>query len=78
MFLLIIHGATDKRAPPGLAFDCDWFWFDPDSLDWDSGDKPFCESSAKHGAIERLWLFCVAPIAGAFAGGAIYRWLSEE
>ncbi len=29
-------------------------------------------------ALEQLWLFWVAPLAGGAAGGALYRWLSEE
>ena len=29
-------------------------------------------------AIQQLWLFWVAPLAGAIAGGAVYSWLSSD
>jgi aquaporin Z len=29
-------------------------------------------------AIQQLWLFWVAPIAGGIAGALIYRWISAE
>jgi aquaporin Z len=29
-------------------------------------------------AIQQLWLFWVAPIAGGVAGALLYRWISEE
>jgi aquaporin Z len=29
-------------------------------------------------AIEQLWLFWVAPIAGALVAGVAYRWLAGE
>ena len=29
-------------------------------------------------ALQQLWLFWVAPIAGAAAGGVVYRWLSKN
>jgi aquaporin Z len=29
-------------------------------------------------ALQQLWLFWLAPIAGAITGGAIYRWLSAD
>ena len=29
-------------------------------------------------ALQQLWIFWVAPIAGAVVGGAVYRWLSPE
>jgi aquaporin Z len=60
MFLLVIHGATDKRAPQGFAGI-------PIGL---------CLTLFAGGwAIQQLWLFWVAPIIGAVLGGLLYRWL---
>ncbi len=54
MFLFIILGATDKRAPQGLAlFVGGW-------------------------AIQQLWLFWVAPIAGAVVGATLYRFIGSD
>ena len=29
-------------------------------------------------ALQQLWLFWVAPIAGGVLGGIVYKWLAEE
>ena len=49
MFLLIILGATDKRAPAGLRADRDRPGSDADSPDQHSGDEYLREPGAQHG-----------------------------
>jgi aquaporin Z len=86
MFLLIIHGATDKRAPAGFAPIAIGFGLTLIHLIGIPVTNLSVNPARSTGpaifvagwAIEQLWLFWVAPIAGAVAGGAIYRWLSEE
>jgi aquaporin Z len=86
MFLLIILGATDKRAPAGFA-----------PLPIGLGltlihliSIPVTNTSVNPArstgpalfvggwALEQLWLFWVAPIAGAVLAGVSYRWLGGE
>jgi aquaporin Z len=86
MFLLIILGATDKRAPAGFA-----------GLPIGLGltlihliSIPVTNTSVNPArstgpalfvggwALQQLWLFWVAPIAGAVAAGLTYRWLGGE
>ena len=86
MFLLIIHGATDKRAPAGFAPIAIGFGLTLIHLIGIPVTNLSVNPARSTGpaifvagwAIEQLWLFWVAPIAGAVAGGAMYRWLSEE
>jgi aquaporin Z len=33
---------------------------------------------ATNGALAQLWLFWVAPIAGAIVGGVLWKWLDRE
>jgi aquaporin Z len=86
MFLLIILGATDKRAPAGFA-----------ALPIGLGltlihliSIPVTNTSVNPArstgpalfvggwALEQLWLFWLAPIAGAVLAGITYRWLGAE
>ncbi|NVD72083.1 aquaporin Z [Duganella sp. BJB488] len=85
MFLLIILGATDERAPKGFA-----------PLPIGLGltlihliSIPITNTSVNparstgvalyvgHWATSQLWLFWVAPIAGALLGAAIYRFIGS-
>lgn len=85
MFLLIILGATDKRAPQGFA-----------PLPIGLGltlihliSIPVTATSVNPArstgvgvfvggwAVEQLWLFWVAPIAGAILGAVVYRFLGK-
>ena len=86
MFLMIILGATDKRAPAGFA-----------PLPIGLGltlihliSIPVTNTSVNPArstgpalivggwAIAQLWMFWVAPIVGAALAGMTYRWLSSE
>ena len=86
MFLLIILGATDRRAPAGFA-----------GLPIGLGltlihliSIPVTNTSVNPArstgpalfvggwALQQLWLFWVAPIAGALLAGVTYRWLGGE
>ncbi len=86
MFLLIIHGATDKRAPAGFAPIAIGFGLTLIHLIGIPVTNLSVNPARSTGpavfvsgwAIEQLWLFWVAPIAGAIAGGVVYRWLSED
>ena len=81
MFLMIILGATDKRAPQGFRADRDWAGADADPPDRYPGDQPSVNPArstapgdfrGRMGALEQLWLFWVAPIVGAAMAGAVY------
>lgn len=83
MFLLVIHGATDKRAPQGLAPVAIGLCLTLIHLI----SLPVTNTSVNPArstgvallvggwAIGQLWLFWVAPIIGGLMGGAVYRWL---
>ncbi|OOF36843.1 aquaporin Z [Rodentibacter heidelbergensis] len=85
-FLIIIMGATDKRAPAGFA---------PIAIGLSLAlihliSIPVTNTSVNPArstgvalfqgswAIEQLWLFWVAPIVGAVIGALAYRFISEE
>ena len=85
-FLMIILGATDKRAPAGFA---------PISIGLGLTlihliSIPVTNTSVNparstgvalmvgNGAVSQLWLFWVAPLIGAAIGGALYRGLAKE
>ena len=55
MFLLIILGATDKRAPAGLCSDCHWLGADADPFDRDPGHEPVGESGAFNRTCDLRW-----------------------
>jgi aquaporin Z len=85
-FLIVIMGATDKRAPPGLA---------PVAIGWclvliHLISIPVTNTSVNPArstgvaifqgswALQQLWLFWVAPIIGAAIGALAYRFLGED
>ena len=85
-FLIVIMGATSKRAPVGfapiaigLALTAIHIMAIPVSNA--SVNPARSLGSAVFGgtlALSQLWLFWVAPILGAVIGGTIARWLQEE
>jgi aquaporin Z len=85
-FLIVIMGATSKRAPAGfapiaigLALTAIHIMAIPVSNA--SVNPARSLGSAVFGgtlALSQLWLFWVAPILGAVIGGTIARWLQEE
>jgi aquaporin Z len=81
MFLMIILGATDARAPVGFAPIAIGLCLTPIHLIsipvTNTSVSPAVSSGpalfAQGWAVEQLWLFWVAPIAGAAAAGIFYR-----
>ena len=86
MFILVILGATDERAPQGFA---------PIAIGLcltlihlisipvtNTSVNPARSTSqaifAGGWAVEQLWLFWVAPIVGAALAGIVYQYLSPE
>ena len=86
MFLIVILGATDKRAPAGFAGIAIGLALTLIHL----VSIPVTQTSVNPArstgpavfvggwAIEQLWLFWLAPIVGAVIAGAVYRGLLEE
>ena len=80
-FLLIILGATDKRAPQGFAPIAIGLGLTLIHLISIPVTNTSVNPARSIGvalyvggwAIAQLWLFWVAPIAGALVGAAIYR-----
>ncbi len=85
-FLLIIMGATDKRAPHGFAPIAIGLGLTLIHLISIPVTNTSVNPARSTGpaifvggwALEQLWLFWVAPIIGAVIGGLLYRWLAEE
>ena len=83
MFLLIILGATDKRAPQGFAPIAIGLGLTLIHLISIPVTNTSVNPARSTGvavfvggwAIEQLWLFWVAPIAGGLLGAAIYRFI---
>jgi len=85
-FLIVIHGATDKRAPAGFAPVAIGLVLTLIHL----VSIPITNTSVNPArstgvalfqggwALQQLWLFWLAPIAGAILGGLIYRMLLEK
>ena len=86
MFLIVILGATDKRAPAGLA---------PIAIGLSLTlihliSIPVTNTSVNPArstgvalfeggwAISQLWLFWIAPIVGAALAGVVYNWLGSD
>ncbi|MCP4259967.1 MAG: aquaporin Z [Planctomycetes bacterium] len=86
MFLLIIMGATDKRAPQGfapIAIGLGLTLIHLISIPVTNTSVNPARSTgvavfAGDWAISQLWLFWVAPIVGALLAGIFYRWLGKE
>ena len=86
MFLVIIMGATDKRAPQGLAPIAIGLGLTLIHLISIPVTNTSVNPARSTGpalivggwATEQLWLFWVAPILGAVVGALIYRGIAEE
>jgi len=86
MFLLIIMGATDKRAPQGfapIAIGLGLTLIHLISIPITNTSVNPARSTgvalfAGEWAIFQLWLFWVAPIVGAIVGAVIYRFFMEK
>ena len=86
MFLLIILGATDRRAPQGfapLAIGFTLTLIHLISIPVTNTSVNPARSTAVavfvgDWAVSQLWLFWVAPIVGAVLGAAIYRFIGSE
>lgn len=84
-FLIIIHGATDKRAPAGfapiaigLALTLIHLISIPVSNTSVNPARSTAVALFQGGwAVEQLWVFWLAPIVGGILGGVIYRSLLE-
>lgn len=85
-FLLVIHGATDKRAPAGfapIAIGLALTLIHLISIPVSNTSVNPARSTAVAlfqgtWAIDQLWVFWVAPIIGGILGGIIYRTLLEK
>ena len=85
MFLLIILGATDKRAPAGfapLAIGLGLTLIHLISIPVTNTSVNPARSTGVavfqgDWALSQLWLFWVAPIVGAILAGVVYRWLGS-
>ncbi len=86
MFLMIILGATDKRAPPGfapIAIGLGLTLIHLISIPITNTSVNPARSTGVafivgEWALAQLWLFWVAPIIGGILGGLVYRWLGNE
>ncbi len=86
MFLLVILGATDKRAPQALAPVAIGLCLTLIHLVTIPVTRTSVNPARSTGvalfeggwALEQLWLFWVAPIVGALLGAAIYRFIGQE
>lgn len=86
MFLMIILGATDKRAPSGFAPVAIGLGLTLIHLISIPVTNTSVNPARSTGpalmvgdwAISQLWLFWVAPMIGALVAGYLYRWLGSE
>ncbi len=86
VFLMVILGATDKRAPAGfaglvigLALTLIHLVGIPvTNLSVNPARSTGPAIFVGGAAIGQLWLFWVAPIAGALLAGLLYRWFEEK
>jgi aquaporin Z len=86
MFLIIILGATDKRAPAGfapIAIGLGLTLIHLISIPVTNTSVNPARSTgpaifAGGWALAQLWLFWVAPIVGATLAGIVYRWIGGE
>ena len=85
-FLIVILGATDRRAPAGfgpLAIGLALTLIHLISIPVTNTSVNPARSTgvavfAGGWALAQLWLFWVAPIVGGLLGGAVHRWLRGE
>ncbi len=85
MFLIIILGATDKRAPAGfapLAIGLGLTLIHLISIPVTNTSVNPARSTGpalivQGWAVAQLWMFWVAPIIGAAIAGLVYRWFEE-
>jgi len=85
-FLMIILGSTDKRAPQGfapLAIGLALVLIHLISIPVTNTSVNPARSTGVAlyvggWAIQQLWLFWVAPIAGAVIGALVYRFVGKE
>ena len=86
MFLVIILGATDRRAPAGfapIAIGLGLTLIHLVSIPVTNTSVNPARSTGPalmvgDWALGQLWLFWVAPIIGALIAGYVYRWLGDE
>ena len=86
MFLVVIMGATHKRAPAGfapIAIGLALTLIHLISIPVTNTSVNPARSTgvavfAGSGAIAQLWLFWLAPIVGGLLGGVIYNWLGHD
>lgn len=86
MFLIIILGATDKRAPQGFAPIAIGLGLTLIHLISIPVTNTSVNPARSTGvaifqgdwAISQLWLFWLAPIVGAVLAGVVYRWFEVE
>jgi aquaporin Z len=86
MFVVVIMGATHRRAPAGfapIAIGLALTLIHLISIPVTNTSVNPARSTgvalfAGGGALAQLWLFWVAPLVGGLAGGALYRWLAPE
>ncbi len=86
MFLMIILGSTDGRAPAGLAPIAIGLGLTLIHLISIPVTNTSVNPARSTGpaifagglALSQLWLFWIAPIVGALAAGASYKWLGSE
>ena len=86
MFLIIILGATDSRAPKGFAPIAIGLGLTLIHLISIPVTNTSVNPARSTGvavfvgdwAVSQLWLFWIAPIAGAILAGIVYRWLGRE
>ena len=83
MFLIVILGATDKRAPQGLAPIAIGLCLTLIHLISIPVTNTSVNPARSTGvalfvggwAVAQLWLFWVAPVVGAVLGATVYRWI---
>ena len=86
MFLIIILGATDQRAPAGLAPVAIGLGLTLIHLISIPVTNTSVNPARSTGvalveggwALQQLWLFWIAPIVGAALAGVTYKWLGSE
>ena len=86
LFLVVIVGATSRRAPAGfapIAIGLSLTLFHLVAIPVSNASLNPARSTATalfggQQAISALWLFWVAPILGGVIGGAVGRWLQDE